>query len=340
MVREQRYNIVFILIWILSSCKVEVDLVAPEARERLVVYGILRSEDSVQYIRLGRLFVTREDAMAYAARKDLNVAAHVTITDGQTTWLGTPETLLKNPQTPFYPVQVVYRFSLRPQGGRRYTLQVSVPDDSTLNVQASTLIPPQPYIAKPETLIPLSGNQYAYPTWNLQQRYFVEFYPQANLSAPIRTPAYELRVVFRYGAVRVPGDTVQRTLPIGPYRLLQGASAYNRYQVAERELFYTAYANLQESGVQYVYDTAALSQAWQLELTALDTALYNYLRVNDPATTDFTTVKPEYTNVQNGLGVFGATNTARRFFRIDACSQYLLRLNNAPQPFATCRLEE
>lgn len=324
----------------LGGCKVEVDLIAPEARERIVVYGILRGEDSIQYVRLGRLFVTREDAMAYAAHTNLNVAARVTITDGQMTWVGTPETLLKNPQMPFYPVQVVYRFSFRPQAGRRYTLQVSVPDDSTLNTQATTLVPPAPYIAKPETLIPLFGNQYAYPVWNLLQRYFVEFYPQANLSAPIRTPAYELRFLFRYGAVRSPGDTVWRALRIGPYRIVQGDNAYNRYQIAEKELFYTAYANLQEPGLAYVYDTSALSQAWQLELTALDTALYNYLRVNDPATTDFTTVKPEYTNVQNGLGIFGATNTARRFFRIDACSQYLLRLNDAPQPYPSCRLEE
>ncbi|RMF45919.1 MAG: hypothetical protein D6750_11090, partial [Bacteroidetes bacterium] len=69
------------------------------------------------------------------------------------------------------------------------------------------------------------------------------------------------------------------------------------------------------------------------------TALYNYLRVNDPATTDFTTVKPEYTNVEGGLGVFGSAVPSRRYFRIDACSEYLLRLNNAPPPLGPCSLE-
>jgi hypothetical protein len=339
---RQNY-IIFTLIWMVAGCRTDVDLIAPEARERIVVYAILKAHDSVQYVRLGRLFVTRGDAAAYAARTDLNVATRVKIIDLRDTsrqWLGVPETVLKVPDQPFYPVQVVYRLAFRPEAGRVYRLIADVPDRPDLRVEAQCRVPPAPYIAKPETLLPQAGNQYTYPTWDLTKKYNVEFYSQFNTTLPPQTPAYELRVLFRYAQVRAAGDTLYKTLQIGPRRLFhQGTNPYQRYQVAEKEILLTAYANLQEPAQAYLYDSTALSQAWQLELTALDTILYNYLRINDPATTDFTTVKPEYTNVQNGLGIFGATNSSRRYFRIDACSQYLLRLNNAPPPSFTCTLE-
>lgn len=320
----------------LVSCKTDVDLLAPEAREKLVVYGILRTDTSRQYVRVGRLFVTREDAAAYAARTDLNVAAIVRLTDGQTVWTATPETVLKVPSQPFYPVQVVYRLDMRPEPRRRYTLTVEVPDRPDLSVRAATTVPSPPYIAKPETLANL--NPPTYPGIDLTKRYVIQFYPQFNLSLPALAAGYELTFSFTYGEV-VGTDTTWRTLIIGPRRLPQAGSGAQSYTLQEKELLVTAYANLNRPSAQYVYDASRTSQAWQLQITALDTALYNYLRVNDPATTDFTTVKPEYSNVEGGLGIVGSAAPSRRYFRIDACSEYLLRLNNAPPPPGPCSLE-
>jgi len=332
---RQKYALLSI-VWALVSCKTEVDLLAPEARERLVVYGILRPDTGRQYVRVGRLFVTREDAAAYAARTDLNVAAIVRLTDGQTVWTATPETVLKVPAQPFYPVQVVYRFDMRPEPRRRYVLLVEVPDRPDLSVRAATTVPSPPYIARPESLASL--NPPAYPGIDLTKRYVIQFYPQSNLSLPALAAGYELTFSFTYGEV-VGTDTTWRTLVIGPRRLPQGGSGPQNYTLQEKELLITAYANLNNPAAQYVYDASRTSQAWQLQITALATALYNYLRVNDPATTDFTTVKPEYTNVEGGLGVFGSAAPSRRYFRIDACSEYLLRLNNAPPPLSSCSLE-
>jgi hypothetical protein len=96
--------IIFTLIWMVAGCRTDVDLIAPEARERIMVYAILKAHDSVQYVRLGRLFVTQEDAAAYAARTDLNVAARVKIIDLRDTsrqGVGVPETVLKVPDQLF-----------------------------------------------------------------------------------------------------------------------------------------------------------------------------------------------------------------------------------------------
>lgn len=333
--RRQSYAVLLVFV-LVGACKTDVDLIAPEAKERLVVYGILRADTSRQYIRVGRLFVTREDAAAYAARTDLSVAASVQLSDGQNSWTAVPETVLKFPDRPFYPVQVVYRLDMQPEPRRRYTLRVSVPDDPSLSVQAATTVPSVPYIARPESIAPVTPP--AYPTLDLTKRYTIQFFPQFSTNLPSLTAGYELSFSFTYGEVRG-GDTLWRTLVIGPRRLAPAGTGIQTYTLQDRELLTTAYANLSDPSAQYVYDSSRLSQAWSLQLTALDTALYNYLRVNDPATTDFTTVKPEYTNIQGGLGVFGAAATARRYFLIDDCSKYLLRLNNAPRPTTPCSLE-
>lgn len=321
----------------LYGCRTDVELVAPEAREKLVVYGILRAEADTQYIRIGRLFVTREDAAAYAARTDLSVTAQVRLTDGQNTWLAVPETVVKTPQHPFFPLHVVYKIAMKPKTRTRYTLIVHVPDNPALDITAATVVPSIPYIARPESSA-FTGSSYAYPVIDLTKRYIVQFYPQFDTQLPALGAGYEISFSFTYGEVRG-NDTIERTLNIGPRRIPSKGNGAQTYTLQEKELLTTAYANLSPFTYPYVYDNRPFSQAWRLQVTALDSALYNYLRVNDPANTDFTTIKPEYTNVQNGLGVFGATATAQRFFRIDSCSEYLLRLNNAPKPSTSCNLD-
>ncbi|MCS7188337.1 MAG: DUF4249 domain-containing protein [Bacteroidia bacterium] len=334
----QRYKRWLLLSTLLGGCSTDVELVSRAARERIVVYGILRTDQEVQYIRIGKLFVTQEDAAAYAARTDLSVLAEVTLSDGQQIWRAIPETVEKIPSQPFYPFHVVYRLPMRPTPRKTYTLYVHVPHDTLLNVFAQTTVPSPPYIAKPETTI-LIGNQYAYPSIDLRKKYAIQFFPQLNSQLPSLAGGYELGFSFYYGEV-VGQDTFWHTLRIGPRRIAPTSNVLlQTYTLQEKELLSTAYANLNNPGAKYIYDNNRLSKAWTLYLTALDTALYNYLRVNDPATTDFTTVKPEYTNIRGGLGVFGSAAVAYRHFRIDSCSEYLLRLNDTPAPMGPCSLE-
>ncbi len=107
--------------------------------------------------------------------------------------------------------------------------------------------PPAPYIAKPETLLPQAGNQYTYPTWDLTKKYNVV--PTLCSSPPCcrRRPPTSCGCFSGMLQVRAAGDTVYKTLQIGPRRLVhQGTNPYQRYQVAEKEILLTAYANLQE----------------------------------------------------------------------------------------------
>ncbi|MCS7297882.1 MAG: DUF4249 family protein [Bacteroidia bacterium] len=332
----QKYTTLFAFI-ILLGCRTDVELVSPEAREKLVVYGILSADSDTQYIRVGRLFVTREDAAAYAARTDLSVSAQVRLTDGIRVWVAIPETVIKIPDKPFFPLHIVYKIPMRPVPRAEYTLFVEVPEKPSLNVEATTIVPSRPYIIRPDSIVYIASLP-AYPTIDLTKKYIIQFFPQFPTQLPPLAGGYELSFVFRYGEVRE-GDTVWRTLVIGPRRLPAVGPSIQSYVLQERELLSTAYANLFPFSYPLVYNNSLLGEAWSIRLTALDTALYTYLRVNDPAYTDFTTVKPEYTNIKNGLGVFGSIASSIRYFRIDSCSEYLLRLNEAPPPATSCSLE-
>lgn len=323
-----------------GGCSTEVDLVAPEARERLVVYGILRTDSDSQYIRIGKLFVTRGNAANYASQNDLSVKARVRLRDESgREWLGIPETVGKIPSQPFYPIHTVYRLHMRPIPRQRYFLHIEVPENPSLNVEATTIVPSPPYLARPESIVYL-GPTPSYPSIDLTKKIIFTFFPQYESHLPVLAAAYELSFFFHYRKVVAPGDTQQRRFGLGPIRVPhQPTTRAQAYTFAEKALLRQAYASIQPETGMSLYDASPLSQAWGLDLTAIDTALYQYLRANDPATTDFTTVKPEYTNIRNGLGVFGSAAPARRYFRIDPCSEYLLRLNNAPRPYTTCNLE-
>jgi hypothetical protein len=60
------------------------------------------------------------------------------------------------------------------------------------------------------------------------------------------------------------------------------------------------------------------------------------MRVNSPAFVDFNTISPEYTNVQGGYGILGASTRVSRYVRLQDCTKYLARLNNTPEPGGEC----
>jgi hypothetical protein len=96
-----------------------------------------------------------------------------------------------------------------------------------------------------------------------------------------------------------------------------------------------------------VYDSRFLSQAARAEITAVDTFLTRYLQANSLSFTDFTTIRPEYTNITQidrqgvrtpGAGVFGSINLRSRYIRLGLCTRHLVGLNGTAAPSTSCRL--
>jgi len=67
-----------------------------------------------------------------------------------------------------------------------------------------------------------------------------------------------------------------------------------------------------------------------VEVTCVDTALGNFIRGNDFRFVDFSTIRPQYTNLigergQQVVGVFGSATSQQTFVKMTDCT--LARLN-------------
>lgn len=364
MMFSKQKNIVLlsIALLLLNSCSTTVDINAPE-KPLLVVYGVLNPKQPVQYIRVTKGFLIDGDAVQFAQQNDLSLKnALVTLTEYQikevngkkqltqtNSYTLTPLDTVKNEGT-FYTNYTIFKTqssdTIRP--GHYYELNVKVIGNETLETSASTTIPSEPLISQPTDKIQVGtgGVLYDYPTVEFYTPYEVKFLKGRN-SGPNQYLTYgrgfELRIYFKYGTLKAIGDTTwQPELKLGPLLFdksscVDGGSDRMCYRLAEKSYTEFLRSKLNDPQATYVYDATPLNNSCRIEITSIDTALFNYMLVNSPIYTDLNTVKSEYTNLSNNaVGIFGSINTFQRYINLGSCTKYLAKLNNTPQPPTQC----
>jgi len=355
--RHIKFPLIGLVALLFGGCSNDIQVNAPK-KDIIVVYGVLNPQANEQVIRVSRAFQTESDAVKYASENDLSLKnANVTLTyrnlQGQTI------TIRLNPRDSirqagsFTQKITVYTTRDAIYPGFRYDLRVEVPasDNSTPMVAtAYTYVPERPTMLRPDnerlTGNPdspdLQGTTRGYPlAFFNDENYSIRFTRGATLgSKKVYGRGYEYRVYFKYKEV----DSDQPiTTMYGPSSLFSESNVACPGNVGPDVVCYRIgkdFQNFMRSTLNpaktFTYDDGNLSKDTYIEVTAVDTFLYNYMRVNSPAFTDFTTVKPEYTNINGGLGVLGAINTNQSYVRLTPCTRYLLRLNNQQKPDVFC----
>lgn len=338
--------LVFALIAFLSislfSCETDFDINAPE-KESLAVYCVINPQNSVQYVRVSKVFLTEGNALVYAAENDLSVKnAIVTISDGFSTHTFTPDSTIMKESGVFNQNQTIFRLD-NPSGffddnsvkDKSYTLEVKLPDDEALSTKATIKIPSTPNVVDPGGAVAGAGGTQQYRSVAFENDLSVRYTIGTN------APAFEIRIWFNYYYKDLAsGDSTAKTLRWGPTAFITtknagctGSGTSYCYKIDEKsftEAFVNTTADLPQNH-SIVYDGTNLSEALYIEVTSVNEELYNYMRVNDPTTTDLSTNKPEYSNLDNGaVGVFGAINYYKRYVLLSACSQYHMGLISSP----------
>lgn len=347
------------------SCSTSLDINAPE-KPILIVYGVLNPKQPVQYIRVSKGFLVDGDAIKYASETDLSVNnAKVTLTEYQIkegnngkiltktqVYELVPDNSIPKEDGTFNKNQVLFKTqstdTIRP--GRYYELEVQLLGNETLSTKAHTVIPSEPFIVNPTDKIQIGqGNVlFNYPEIEFYNSYEIKFLSRRNSNDPneflIPGRGYELRIYFKYGIETTPGDTAwQSILTFGPTQLFDKSSCASTsgqmcYRLGAQSFTDFLRSRLTDNQVKYVYNDTPLNESTRLEITAVDTSLFNYMMVNSPIYSDFNAVKPEYSNLSNGaLGILGSINTFSRYVNIGSCTQYLAKLNNTPQPGEFCK---
>jgi hypothetical protein len=343
-----------------GACSTDIELNA-EPKDIWVVYGVLREEAETQDIRVAKAFLIEGDAIEYAKENDLSEKGlRVTLTDsrGRMRMARQVDSVATQPTDgTFFPYTTVYRFNTAGDSalvpGERYSLRVSRPGDDTFALTAYTYVPLAPQILQPVER-PCVFPQIRLDVLQLHNRYDVEWSRGRGANSnPGAGLGFELRAFFNYEK----NDEPQAEISWGPTPLIVTPSGCNTsgsgicHRFAEGELINHWLFNMeQDPNARYTFDnrsdcelSGGLARAFRVEVTAIDTFLTNYMRINDPSVTDFNTVRLEYTNISASgsaaaLGIFGSTTRVERLAGMDQCSQWLLNMNDTPRPQGLCEI--
>ncbi|MEM6264218.1 MAG: hypothetical protein AAGI38_17005 [Bacteroidota bacterium] len=336
-----------IMLGLYGGCSTEVDINA-DPQDIYAVYGILDPGDSVQYIRISQAFLVEGDALEYAKENDQSVKELRISLEGNGKVYEATEVadVSKVPADgTFFPTQTVYRFDTKGDdalaGDTEYQLSIRGPQDGTLQLTATTVVPEAPRVVQPR-LRACAGTAKTYSLLELRQATQVAFQKGTAVG-------FEVRAFLAYEA-----NGVKDTVSIGPIGLLTefagcGSDSRGCYTFGRGDLLTTFRSKMEQLSEPYTYEaepTCAqpedLPKSIWFEVTATDEFFTNYLLANDPKFIDFNTVRPEYTNISGTakvVGIFGSRATSREYAGLSECSKYLLGVNGVVTPPNTnCQL--
>jgi hypothetical protein len=333
-----------------ASCSTEVPLYAPE-ENILAIYGVLDPDADSQVIRISRVFqVPNGDAYAFAQDFDPSVAGLRVSLQGpnqerhEAIWR---DSIMRDSgYGQFGPTLGYYLFQTddgqRLISGERYRLDVRSPDGDSLYCYASTLIPPRPEVTLPRLL--RQDGQVCLPTLPIEDSMRVFFRRNAG-GLPYQAYGYQVRIRLGYYA-----DGQFREASYGPVRLFsrsQGCSGITSevlcYQFGEGSVlrfFETALASNSAGGYAYEREprcvpafTGGLPRSLQIEITAIDTAIGEYLTIFSPTFRNLNPIPPVYSNFEGDrrtIGVFGSVSKHLAPALLTPCAEYRLGFSNPP----------
>lgn len=328
------------------------------------VYAVLDPTEETQVVRLSRAFLTEGDAVEYARDNNLSVpeavvTATATKADGQTITLNFTPTDTMKAEGDFERSATVFVSSDSLVAGLTYTLNITAPGldgGEAVTITGQTVVPDKPQFVRPDNTrlsssnpdnpdlvgTPLEGYPLAFFD---SDGYDVQFLKSNVRASEDQRPgaAFEMRIRFTYWRDDAPEEILH--LQFGPSELIEnsnvgcnvtGAICYETGR--DFQTFLIQELNTGENeNVAYAYADSLMDQSVEIEITAVDQELVNYMDVNNPAFEDFTTLRPEYTNLDgNAIGIFGARNRASAWVRLTPCTKFLAGLNNEPRPETVC----
>ena len=328
-----KQTIKLILIAIISflySCETDFNTTA-DWEDITVVYGLIDTRDSIQYIKINRAFLTEQNVMTYAALRDSNEYLHqleVTIDEYnpsgnkvKTHVLDSTTTYDKEPGEFYYPDQTLYRL---PKPEFPHDVQYIIEGlNDTVGVEIFWLNEDNIYklnITNPETgkeitaetpivkdfriTKPAFGKTIRFVTEPINPKEFQ--WEKADNGAE-----YEFELRFNYAEWKAStNDTTYKYIVLASSAVGGGAGSNTLSYYYWDDQFFVACDNL------IPYDNQAEEDDVKERYTSFvdvivkvaedDYALYR--EVNTPSTS-IVQERPNYTNIENGLGIFSSRYT-------------------------------
>lgn len=318
-------------IFTFTSCKDDVDVNAPW-KDVAVIYGLLNKADSVHYIKVNKVFLGPEDALKMAQIKDSSQYENVTVSikkykNGVATadpLITLRDTLITTKEEGvFYaPEQTVFYFKESLDISAEYHLEVKTP--------TNTAVAKTPII-NTFTLSggPIFGNPN--PTTTVafssgENRYADQTFSFTSLK---NGKAYQLIMTFSYTEYYYDGSFSNKSFdwffPLQTSYNTLGSQSLS--QKVEGEQFFKQIASYIKPRAESANVEYRKFKHIGFKMYVAGDELNTYLEVNKPST-GLVFEKPEYSNIENGIGIFSTRVRVNSTFTKNLSDNSLLELYN------------
>ena len=313
---------------VFQSCETDFDVTAPY-KDITVVYGLISQNDSVHYIKVNKAFIGEGNALEYAQNEDSSSYGNnleVILREYRngsalrTFNFDTTSVYNKEPGIFYAPKQVLYKsaFVIPDAKGLEYRLEVRNKISGKVTTAETSLIPSfnfeSPRPGQPVINFTIEANQEI--RWNSARngkRYNVaiRFWFKEVMAATKDTiPRY---IDWTFNPVK--SNSIQ-----GGELLKIIYSPTQFFSICKNQIPYKANSLIKESDI-----SIRLADFVEVIFAVAADDLNTYMEVNEPSS-GIVQDKPEYTNVENGIGLFSS-----RFVRTTANPLVKMRLNDATE---------
>lgn len=312
-----------------QSCETDFDVTAPY-KDITVVYGLISQNDSVHYIKINKAFIGEGNALEYAQNEDSSsygnnlevVLREYRNGNAQRTFnFDTTSVYNKEPGTFYAPKQLVYKsaFAVPDNDDMQYRLEVRNKITGKVTTAQTSLI-----------------SNFNFESPRPGQR-TINFASEGNTQSIKWTSAkngkrYNVSIRFWfYEVMAATKDTVPRymdwTFTSIKSNTIQGGEPLEiKYSPAT---FFSMCKNLipykGNSGIGESDVSIRLANFVEVVFAVAADDLNTYMEVNEPSS-GIVQDKPDYTNVENGIGLFSS-----RFVRTTSNPLVKMRLNDATE---------
>jgi len=320
-----------LLVFLFQSCDNEVSTIG-EWEDITAVYGLLNQNDSISYIKITKAFLGEGNALTFAQVTDsseydirlevsveeYNEGQYVKTIDFDTT------TVYNKEEGIFYSgSQQVYKAVTKNMldDGNTYKLVIHNPETGKTITGETSLVDGSMVINKPII------NNAARPTINIQDN---EYPKEVQVTTTKNGRRYGVYATFHYEEVFVGNTTpvqksiVWRSFPVRKSSGIEGGDETLNFDFITHSFWDWLIESVPYEDLD-TEDSVEERYAGQLVFTfeVAEDQFNTYMEVNEP-TTSIVQDRPEFTNIENGIGLFSARYSKERAFFLSEVSSNML----------------
>jgi hypothetical protein len=319
MKKNKHLLILFFIFILFNTCETDFDINA-DWKDITVVYGLLNQNDSVHYVKITKAFLGESNALVMAQNPDYSnygTSLEVRVEEwenqvyNRTFSLDTTTITNKEPGTFYYPNQIVYKFNGNLNEDCEYKLTIKNTLTNKIITSNTNLVHnfsiEQPYYNPANPVIGFTGTLPKPIKWN---------------SAP-NGRRYQLLIRFHYTETNT--NTSNSTELYVDWLIgTEKSSKLDGGEEMSTEIINKGFFETLHNKIPVNYDVTRIAGMVDFIFTVAGDDLNTYMEVNEPSNS-IVQERPEYTNINNGIGIFSCRYEVIRSFYLNANSREELR---------------